>query len=136
MPRETTYLSLNGLLLTEAHFRTWFSTHADDGIRYFAAVDAAEIKGVSVLQTTKIENAELMVLAIRPVAQGQGIGGSLLDHALQTVRVQGYRTLLVKVFADNRIMQRLLLSRAFQPIRMEHHGRWDGGDMVWWKITL
>jgi ribosomal protein S18 acetylase RimI-like enzyme len=48
----------------------------------------------------------------------------------------GYRAVDVTVFADNAPMLRLLLGLGFIPVRIKHHLRADGGDLVYLKLYL
>ena len=65
-----------------------------------------------------------------------GIGELLIECALDVARSKGFKAVDVAVFADNKRMLRLVLKLDFIPIRMQHHMRADGADVVYLKRYL
>lgn len=62
--------------------------------------EAGEVRGFSLLRTVAGE-AELLLLAVAPVAQRQGIGGRLLDHFIEHGRRKGAERLHLEVRDGN-----------------------------------
>lgn len=117
--------------------RGWFEQHVAGGGRYFAAMDeSGTITGIIVVRTDPIGMFELFAMAVHPEAQRRGIGRQLVACAVDVARSQGFRCVEGAVFADNARMLRLLLSLGFRPVRMEHHRRADGGDLVVLRALL
>jgi len=58
---------------------------------YVAETDGAVI-GVYVLLPTRPDTAEIVNVAVHELYQGQGIGKRLVNHAIQTAKAQGCRT--------------------------------------------
>ena len=117
--------------------RGWFEQHIASGGRYFAALDeSGAIAGIIVVRTDPIGMFELFAMAVHPEAQTRGVGRQLVAHAVDVARSQGFRCVEGSVFADNARMLRLLLSLGFQPVRMEHHRRADGADLVVLRAVL
>jgi ribosomal protein S18 acetylase RimI-like enzyme len=110
---------------------TWFEQHLSAGVRYFGVLDATDaVVGISAVRADPIGTFELFAMAVSPEAQGQGIGQTLVSHALDLARSQGFRCVEAAVFTDNTRMLRLLLASEFRPVRIDYHRRADGMDLV------
>lgn len=130
-PQNLPFLSFSLRPFEEAQVRGWFETHLASGGRYFAAVRGdGEILGIVVVRVDPVAAFELFALGVRPESQGQGIGRLLTSHVIGVAGSLGFRCVEASVFADNARMLRLLLSLSFLPVRMEHHRRSDGADLV------
>jgi ribosomal protein S18 acetylase RimI-like enzyme len=130
-PENLRFLSFSLRPFAPELVRGWFEQHMSAGVRYFATVnESGAVTGISVIRADPIATFELFAMAVRPEAQGQGIGHRLVAHALELARSTGFRCVEGAVFADNARMLRLLLSFDFRPVRIEHHRRADGADLV------
>ena len=130
-PENLKYLSPSLRPFEEAVVRGWFNDHLSAGGRYFAVLgESEEILGISVLRSDPVGMLELFALGVRPSLQRRGIGSQLISHFLRTARAQGFACTEASVFADNVRMLRLLLSLGFVPVRIDHHRRADGADLV------
>lgn len=130
-PENLKYLSLSLRPFEEVLVRGWFNDHLSSGVRYFAALDERdEILGISVLRSDPVGMLELFALGVRPSFQRRGIGSQLISHSLENARSQGFACTEASVFADNVRILRLLLSLGFLPVRIDHHRRADGADLV------
>ncbi|CAG7597417.1 putative N-acetyltransferase YvbK [Paenibacillus solanacearum] len=58
---------------------------------YVAEADGAVV-GVYVLLPTRPDTAEIVNVAVHELYQGQGIGKRLVNHAIQTAKAQGCKT--------------------------------------------
>jgi ribosomal-protein-alanine N-acetyltransferase len=71
------------------------------GVRLMLAEDEqGATHGFSLLRTVADE-AELLLLAVAPAAQRQGVGGSLLEHFIELGRREGVRRLHLEVRDGN-----------------------------------
>jgi ribosomal protein S18 acetylase RimI-like enzyme len=130
-PKNLRYLSFTLITFSEEQFRQWLEHHIDNGIKFFAEVDESEsIQGISVLKIDQVIGFELFGLAVRPERQNQGIGKRLVDHTVALAISQQFNSVEVSVFADNPRMLRLMIANGFVPIKIQHHMRCDGGDIV------
>lgn len=130
-PQNLPFLSFSLRPFEEAQVRGWFETHLESGGRYFAAVSGeGQVLGVAVVRVDPIAAFELFALGVQPESQGRGVGRLLTSHVLGVARSLGFGCVEASVFADNARMLRLLLSLGFLPVRMEHHRRCDGADLV------
>lgn len=76
------------------------------------AVEAGTVVGYSVSWAVGDE-AELANLAVAPARRGEGIGGRLLDHLLETLDARGGANLYLEVRDSNAAAQALYRSRGF-----------------------
>ncbi|HEU5175765.1 MAG TPA: ribosomal protein S18-alanine N-acetyltransferase [Gemmatimonadaceae bacterium] len=61
-------------------------------------------------------DGEIANIAVAAEARGQGIGGRILDAALETARTAGSETVHLEVRASNGPAQALYASRGFEPV--------------------
>jgi ribosomal protein S18 acetylase RimI-like enzyme len=93
---------------------TIFGAHAEDGqlIGLLGFRREARVK--------RAHNASLFGMHVSLPFRRQGVGGALLDHAIQYAReLGGLRTIKLSVTATNREATRLYLSRGFQSYGLE-----------------
>lgn len=69
----------------------------------------------------RMEEAEVAFL-VRDRAQGQGIGGALVEHVIAAARAEGISRLTAELLADNQPMRRLLEKAEFR-VRMAMDGQ-------------
>ncbi|MBY7736406.1 GNAT family N-acetyltransferase [Paenibacillus polymyxa] len=80
------------LLLLADPSRQLVEEYLKRGQCYVAEIDH-QIVGVYVLLPTRPETIEVVNIAVSEVMQGKGIGRQLVTHAIETARIQGYKTL-------------------------------------------
>ncbi|SEI79815.1 GNAT family N-acetyltransferase [Paenibacillus polymyxa] len=80
------------LLLLADPSRQLVEEYLKRGQCYVAEIDH-QIVGVYVLLSTRPETIEVVNIAVSEVMQGKGIGRQLVTHAIETARIQGYKTL-------------------------------------------
>ena len=130
-PENLGYLSLTQIPFEEGATREWLIRSQNQGRRYFAVVgDGDNILAISVVKADPRLGFEISKLAVRPEVKYQGFGRLLLDCALTTAASDGYQAVDASVFADNDATLRLVVGSGFTPVRMTHHLRADGGDIV------
>lgn len=131
------YLSPGLKPFDEDTVAAWFAGHKALGGRYFCALDdQGKILGILVVKITPIVGMELYGLGVRPECKGGGVGRALVEHCVDLALRLGHASVDVRVFADNRIMLKTLLSQDFVPVEMEYHVRADGADSVRLKKYL
>lgn len=136
-PENLRYLSFSQRLFEEETVSAWFHDHLRLGAHYLAAVEnGGHIIAILVLRINPVEAFELIGLGVRPEAKRSGVGQSLIEEAAVLAEDLGFKAVEVGVFADNREMLRLVLKLDFLPVRMKHHARADGADLVFLKRYL
>ena len=87
---------------------------------YFLAVDDDQVIGYAMLRGWD-EGYEVpsFGLCVLPARQGEGLGGRLLDYALQRARQRGSERVMLKVNNDNDPARRLYESRGFELERLD-----------------
>ncbi len=65
-----------------------------------------------------------------------GIGGLLLDTAINEAMEKGFKSIEVAVFADNKNMLSLVIKNYFKPVKIEYRKRHDGEDIIYFKKYL
>ncbi|MBD3374442.1 GNAT family N-acetyltransferase [candidate division KSB1 bacterium] len=125
------FMSFTGIPFTEQQVDAWFSDHHRFGIEYYGFVDTQEaLLGLGLTRKDLLAGFEIYALAVLPDHRRKGIAKSLCEHMLDQARKDGFSCVDIKVFADNKIMLRLMLDLDFIPISLQHHKRYDGADMV------
>jgi ribosomal-protein-alanine N-acetyltransferase len=110
---------------------TWWGELAHvggDGTRWYVVAERDDgVVGYAGLSVNGTE-ADVMTIAVSAAAQGQGLGGRLLDALLEAARERGATQVLLEVRADNEPAQRLYLRRGFEQIavRRGYYGDTDG----------
>ena len=106
-------------------------THLEKSSRYYAAVDMhGEILAISEIKIDHFDCYSIFTLGVRPDARRQGIGSSMIEHAIELARELGYKAVDALVFTDNFAVMRILLSFEFMPVNIHHHVRVDGIDLM------
>lgn len=82
------------LLLDADPSRELVNAYLQKGIT-FVAEENRQIIGVYVLMTTEKDNAEIMNIAVSEERQGQGIGRSLLRHAIDHSKKKGCKKIQI-----------------------------------------
>ncbi len=96
----------------------WFTQHQSGGYPLWVLTRASRVLGWLALErfyggAVYRYTAEVAVY-IATAAQGQGLGGRLLDHALAQAPALGLHTLLALIFTDNHSSLALFRSRDFR----------------------
>jgi ribosomal protein S18 acetylase RimI-like enzyme len=130
-PENLGYLSLTQIPFEKDATREWLVRAQSQGRRYFAVVgNDNRILAISIVKADPRLGCEISKLAVRPEVKYQGFGRLLIDCALTTAASDGYQAVDASVFADNDATLRLVVGAGFTPVRMTHHLRADGGDIV------
>jgi ribosomal protein S18 acetylase RimI-like enzyme len=130
-PENLKYLSFSQCPFEVEIVRGWFEQHLSARVRYFGILGEQDnVIGISVVRADPIAIFELFALAVHPNYQGRGIGRKLILHSLEVAHSHKFTCAEVSVFVDNTRMLRLLLSLGFIPVRIDHHRRADGADLL------
>lgn len=136
-PENLNYLSLTFQHIQKETVSDWFSNHIDRNTRYCVAVDEhREILGLSAMKANSIEGFEIIGLGVQPKAKRQGVGSSLITHAIHLAIDLGYKAVDCRVLANNINMLRILLKLEFLPVQISYHARVDGVDLIQMKKYL
>lgn len=96
-----------------AHLDTIY--HSPQGHYILAEIDGQIAGGVGFKHKTSTI-AEIKRLYVRPSFQGQGLGQTLMQTILTTLRQLGYQQALLDVSPKSEAAQKLYASMGFQPI--------------------
>jgi len=109
--------------------------HAKRTLRQVSRVRAAKsadgIVGVSMLEHLAPAVGYVYYLAVRGSARGHGVGGRLLDDALDRFRREGMRVVYAAAEDDNRSSIALFRSRGFRTVERKERGYQEGGLGAW-----
>ncbi len=130
-PDTLNYLSYTLKPFDEQTVITWLRTHLENDIEYHVASNSdGEITGISILKINVVYGFELLGLVVHSSQRQKGIGRNLVENAVSIARLQGFKSIDVSVFADNKPMLLLLIDLDFIPIHITAHARADGMDVV------
>lgn len=135
-PRVQRYVTYTLQPFSDERIDSWLSTHLDDHVRYYALFKDGAIGGLALGQECDEYGYELVGLMVLPEYQGAGIGRELVRHVINVAQKGHWASILVRVFADNKRMLKLVIDEDFVPIRIEYHKRADGVDVVHLKKYL
>lgn len=121
--------------LIRACFTGYYRWHAKRTLREISRVRAHEEAGVvlalSMLERLVPEVGYVFYLAVAPDRRGRGLGGALLDDALELFRRDGAEVVYGAVEEDNEASLRLFRSRGFRPVARKELGFREGGLGAW-----
>jgi ribosomal protein S18 acetylase RimI-like enzyme len=121
-------------LLREA-FEGYYRWHAKRTLGEAPIVRAIErdgrVIGVSILDRPAPEVGYVFYLAVAAPVRGHGIGGLLLDDALERFRRDGLEVAYGAAEADNRASIALFVSRGFRPVERKEPSYREGGLGAW-----
>ena len=92
-----------------------------------AAELGGEIVGVALLDRLAPEVGYVYYLSVGERHRREGIGGALLDDALERFRHDGTKVVYAAVEGDNRASHALFRSRGFRVVERHERGYRDGG---------
>lgn len=93
------------------------------GASFVAHDDAGRLHAVAVTTAISDSTVHLSQLAVDPDAQGRGLGGQVLDAALQWGRAHERRLMTLLVHDENQVARALYGSRGFLPTGYFLHAR-------------
>ncbi len=92
--------------------------------------------GGMILARTMADEAEVLTLAVDPVAQRQGIGRALLEHGMATAHQRGAQAVFLEVAASNAPAQALYAASGFAAVGRRSGYYPGGGDALVLRRTL
>jgi len=109
--------------------------HAKRTLREVPVVRGAEqgdaLVGVSLLDVLAPEVGYVYYLIVLSTHRGQGLGGRLLDDALQLFRARGIEVVYAAVQADNAPSVAVFTHRGFREVERKETSWKDGGLGAW-----
>jgi ribosomal protein S18 acetylase RimI-like enzyme len=109
--------------------------HAKRTLRTIGRVRAAHLEGalagISMLDRLTPEVGYVYYLAVGEAFRGRGVGGALLDDAIELFRNEGARILYGAAEEENEPSLKLFRSRGFRPIEPAERGFREGGLGAW-----
>ena len=130
-PENLKYLSFTGIPFARKTVETWLCNADAAGTEYQIAVgEDGEICAIMVLVDNPIEGFEILAVVVDTGCRHRGVGGQLIDLAVQKAKEKGFKSASIAVFADNKRMLSLAVKNDFRPYKIEYRARWDGEDIV------
>lgn len=86
--------------------------------------------GGMILARVAADEAEVLTLAVDPAAQRQGLGGTLLEQALDTARQRGAKAAFLEVASGNAPARALYAAAGFVMVGRRPGYYPDGGDAL------
>ena len=109
--------------------------HAKRTLREVGTVRGAErdgaLLGITMLERLAPEVGYVYYIAVAAAARRQGIGGVLLDDAMDRFRREGAQVLYAAVRSDNAASAALFESRKFRTVERKELGYREGGLGAW-----
>ncbi len=102
-----------------------------DIVRVRGAYQGADLAGISMLDRLAPEVGYVYHLAVGEAFRGRGVGGALLDDAIELFRREGARILYGAAEEENTPSLTLFRSRGFREIEREELGFREGGLGAW-----
>ena len=142
--RALTHADLDAVLALDQQTNPhpWALGHWHDSLAHHLAwviEDASEVLGFAVASLV-LDEAELLLIAIAPWQQGQGLGRRLLVYALHQLHAAGAQHLLLEVRATNRAARRLYdsLGGHVEGVRKGYYPLPHGGreDAMLYRLAL
>jgi ribosomal-protein-alanine N-acetyltransferase len=82
------------------------------------------------------DEAEIERIGVAPAARGRGLGGEVLDEALETWRDLGAMRVFLEVRASNFVAQQLYVSRGFEIVAKRARYYDDGEDALIFGLEI
>jgi GNAT superfamily N-acetyltransferase len=136
IPDVQRYITYTLRPFSEKVIDKWLATHLDENVHYYVFLKDGVIAGLALGEENEEDGYELVGLMVLPDYQGTGIGRALIDHVIQVAKSANWTSILVRVFADNKRMLKLVIDEGFVPIQIDYHKRADGADVVQLKKYL
>jgi ribosomal protein S18 acetylase RimI-like enzyme len=95
------------------------------------AEQAGELVGVAMLERLVPEVGYVYYIAVSSAHRNQGIGGRLLDDAVDRFRREGAQVLYAAVQSDNAPSLALFTSRGLRSVERKERGYQEGGLGAW-----
>lgn len=131
------FLSFTNMPFTREILQNWLTEARQSGVEYYVACEQADnIVGITSVRFSPIESFEILALVVDKRYRNLGIGGLLLETAINGATEKGFKSIEVAVFADNKNMLSLVIKNYFKPVKIEYRKRYDGEDIVYFKKYL
>jgi len=135
-PADLLYLSFAQTPFAKETTDDWFRHHQRERIDYYAMIEDERLLAAAVTKLIEAQRFQLLSLVVRRDLREHGLGRAMIEHVFDEAKKRGYAAVDIDTYADNRRMQRLLLSLDCRPIRMTPNVRLDGMDMVHLRRVL
>jgi len=135
-PADLLYLSFAQTPFAKETTDDWFRHHQRERIDYYVMIEDERLLAAAVTKLIEAQRFQLLSLVVRRDLREHGLGRAMIEHVFDEAKKRGYAAVDIDTYADNRRMQRLLLSLDCRPIRMTPNVRLDGMDMVHLRRVL
>jgi len=129
-PDSFRFLSYSLIRFDKETIESLSERHKEQGIEYLVYETNGSFSGVLAYKGNSQLGFELFLLTVIKEYQKNGIGQSLVNECIKIAQSNNYKSIDSLVFADNKIMLRLLIKNDFIPVGIQYHARADGKDLV------
>lgn len=136
-PQNLKFISFTGIPFTKKIVQFWLAESYNTGVEYYTAIsDNNDICAIACTRKLLAESFEIIALVVDDRWRRSGIGGLLIDTAIDVAKQSGFKAIQTAVFADNKNMLSLVIKKDFKANKIEYHTRWDGEDIIYFKRYL
>jgi GNAT superfamily N-acetyltransferase len=136
-PENVRFLSHTGIPFDDEKIDKFFQLHRSQGNRFFCSLDDdRDIIAILISKDHSYLQMELFAMVVDHRYRRMGTGKKLIKYVAEYARRENFRSLETAVFANNKPMLKLLIEIDFLPVRMLHHLRYDGSDLLLLKKYL
>ncbi len=131
------FLSLSNLPFDSNTIESFLKNSSAEEVEYYAAISPDDnIIGISAFESDLIKGFQLIGIVVDDEYRHEGIGRALIDKGIEIAGYKGFKAINMSVFADNKAMLILLIKIDFKIIKIDHHARFDGEDLIYLKKYL
>jgi len=112
------------------------NAYVEDVEYYVAITSDDDVIGISAFESDLIKGFNIIEVVVDSNYREYGVGSSLIIKGIEIAGKKGFKAIDINVFADNKPMLVLLLKMDFKIVRIEHHMRFDGEDLIYLKKYL
>lgn len=117
IPRDLdAILRIEGLVFSDPWSPESFRPEFDDPYSWFRVVEVEGVVAGYVIARIVARQGEIANIAVDPARQGTGLGGRLLDAAVDAAVAEQCEAVWLEVRVSNEPARRLYASRGFEPI--------------------
>lgn len=124
------YLSFTGIKHTDELYEFWRESFDPAHKEYLVVKDGLKIVGLCIITKDILDKFEVIGLIVDPNYRRKNIATQLLIATEQNAIKYGFKSIIVKVFSDNKAMLINVMKLGYKVINIEYHKRFDGEDLL------
>jgi ribosomal protein S18 acetylase RimI-like enzyme len=130
-------LSFTNLPFDSNTITSFLKNTAFKDVAYYVVISSyGDIIGISAFECDLIKGFNIIEVVVDTEYRGFGVGSSLINKGIELAEEKGFKAVDINVFTDNKPMLILLLKMDFKIVKIDHHTRCDGEDLIYLKKYL